>query len=77
MILCQLTPEAVKFHPSMLHHVEMEHSLLLVTKDGCQGHTDHERLDSFSWANMYPDILSPSLRIDLLHEATKDATHHG
>jgi len=53
----------------------MEHGLFFVTEDDCQGYTDHESLDAFPGANMYPDILSPVLCISVFHKMAKDAAH--
>ena len=59
----------------LLRHVEVEHGLLLVT-EYCRGrHPDHEGFNTFSWSDLYPNALSPSLRVYSLEKATKDAAY--
>jgi len=59
----------------VLRHVKVEHGFLLVT-EYCRGrHPDHEGFNTFSWSDMYPNALSPSLRVYSLEKPTKDTTH--
>jgi len=56
-------------------HVEVEHRLLLVAEDCRGGNADHEGLDALSRAHVYPDALSPSLRVSILEKAAENAAH--
>jgi len=48
----------------------VEHGLLLVAEDCCGWHSEHEGFDTLSWWDMYPDGLSPSLRVCFLKKTT-------
>lgn len=53
----------------------MEHGLLLVAEDRSRSHPDHEGFNTSSLSDMYPNALSPSLRVCSIEKETKDAAH--